>query len=284
MRKRFRLYIDESGDHTYKEHPDHPQKRYLCLTGVILPYSQENHDMEHALISLKNDHFSTHADGSPIIFHRKEIVEKTGDFCVLLDEEKCKDFNCDLLNIIEKQFYVVIAVVIDKIKHLEIYGGVAFHPYHYCMSILLERYCGWMKLHNYIGDVMAESRGKKEDRKLEKAYIDTYQHGTTLKDASFFQTSLSSKEIKIKKKTENILGLQFADLLAHPCKQDILLEVDMIEDKRSEFVKSICRHLNETKYNRKWGTNEVWFWGKYFIPNIKYYVKNEESPIGDSSR
>jgi len=268
LTQRYRFYIDESGDHTYGEHPDHPQKRFLCLTGVILPYSMDELRFHDALRSIKEKYFKVHPDESNVILHREDIVGKRGFFFVLLDDNTCTNFNNDLLKLINDYWYIVIAVVIDKVRHQKLYGEAAFHPYHYCMSILLERYCGWMNLFGYKGDVMAESRGGVEDAKLKEAYIHLYQYGTNKKSAAFFQQSLSSREIKIRKKDKNIPGLQLADLLAHPCKQDILIDVNRIEDKRSDFVKRICEIVNGTKYNRHVTDGQTWFWGKYYLPNI----------------
>ena len=35
---------------------------------------------------------------------------------------------------------------------------------------MLERYCNFLRLNNSVGDVMAEARGKKEDRKLQEVF------------------------------------------------------------------------------------------------------------------
>jgi hypothetical protein len=37
------------------------------------------------------------------------------------------------------------------------------HPYHYGLLALMERYCGWLDFNNATGDIMAESRGGKEE-------------------------------------------------------------------------------------------------------------------------
>lgn len=258
---RYRLYIDESGDHTYR-HMHKEDRRYLGLTGVILPYSSNYTKFHDELQKLKDKHFPTHPD-DPLIFHREDIIQKRKRFVVLTNREKEQGFNVDMLTFIQEQEYIVLSVVIDKKDHQEKYGEAAYHPYHYCLTILLERYCGWLNRTGWKGDVMAEGRGGKEDRLLKDEYSRIHEMGTIFKSPAFFQQALTSKQLKVKKKSKNIAGLQFADLLAHPCKQDILIDQGKIGDKRSSFVKQICNCLNSDHYLRL--GNDIWGNGKKFI-------------------
>ena len=172
------------------------------------------------------------------------------------------NFNKDLLDFITNQKYIVITVVINKKIHIEKYGINAYHPYHYCMTVMLERFCGWLNANNFHGDIMAESRGGTEDRLLQEAYKYVFQHGTSFRNAQFFEDVLTSRKIKIKKKEANIAGLQLADLLAHPCKQDILIGRGLVVDKRSKFVMQICSVLNTSKYNRRELNQQIRGYGK----------------------
>jgi hypothetical protein len=72
---------------------------------------------------------------------------------------------------------------------------MALSPYHYCLAVLLERYVQFMERTNTTGDVLAESRGKKENIQLEKAYAYLYKNGTDHVPAQIFQKRLSSKEL-----------------------------------------------------------------------------------------
>lgn len=49
------------------------------------------------------------------------------------------------------------------------------------------------------------------------------------------QRALTSKEIKLDRKSANIAGLQLADLLAHPAKQACLVERGIGEDRQNLF-------------------------------------------------
>jgi hypothetical protein len=74
---RYRLYIDESGDHVFKDTGQIPH-RYLCLMGCWFKnpnYLQFHDDLEE----LKKKHFNQHPD-DPVIFHREDIINKRGVF------------------------------------------------------------------------------------------------------------------------------------------------------------------------------------------------------------
>lgn len=66
--------------------------------------------------------------------------------------------------------YTLCAVVLDKKSHLERYQKSAFHPYHYCTNVLLERYVFYLQENGGRGDVLAEARGKREDHALKEEY------------------------------------------------------------------------------------------------------------------
>jgi len=262
LQHRYRLYLDESGDHTYHEIDD-PPKRYLALLGCIIESETYRTKFQPALERLKQTHFPHNPD-EPVILHRTDVINKRGPFWRLRDKEKERIFNKDLLEFLEEQEYIVIIIVIDKKTHTERYREAAFHPYHYCLAAMLERYCGWIHYHNAIGDVLAESRGGTEDRQLRGAYIRTYNNGTQFRDQAFFQGVLTSKKIKLKPKSSNIAGLQLADLLAYPVKQEILFENRRITDIKDVFGEEICKIMN-VKYNKHFYNGRIDGYGKVLL-------------------
>ena len=185
-----------------------------------------------------------------MILHRDDIINRRFYFWRLRNEEAAKAFDDDLLDFIRKQEFLVITVVIDKKTHIEQYGDVAYHPYHYCLAVLLERYCGFLNFFNSEGDVLAESRGRTEDQQLKQAYQEIYSTGTRQRNSEFFRQVLTSSEIKLKPKVANIAGLQLSDLLAYPSKQEILIEEQRISDINENFGKKICRCIQD-KYNKQ---------------------------------
>ncbi|NLX39279.1 MAG: DUF3800 domain-containing protein [Methanothrix sp.] len=263
MKKRYRLYVDESGDHTTGD-LDENNNRYLCLVGTFIESHNYNSCFHSTMEALKDIHFHQCPDNDPVIFHRRDIVDKKGVFKVLRDKEKEIAFNIDLQKFFASQEYVIIGVTIDKKNHYERYGNAAFHPYHYCLAVLLERYCGYLNFYNAVGDVMVESRGRTEDEKLNRAYDYLFNFGTRYHKPSFFNQTLTSHKIKMKKKDKNISGLQLADLLAYDIKKQILVEKGLIADDRTDFALKLSEIMNG-KYNCRKSEGRIWGYGKVLL-------------------
>jgi hypothetical protein len=200
------------------------------------------------LNQLKQDHIP-HDPDNPVILHRRDIMDRTGPFKVLQDPAKRERFNDAIIEFAGKQRYTMIAAVLDKKSHLERHGSSAFHPYHYCLAALLERYCGLLARLGAMGDVLAETRGKKEDAELKRAYSQLLLHGTQFRSGSFFKTVLISDELKTATKKANIAGLQFADLVTYPSKQDVLTEFGRIPAPVGAFRERLRKALRR-RYNR----------------------------------
>ena len=214
---RYRLYLDESGDHVFN-HLEHPSHRYLCLLGCW--FDDTDYRVFHERLSaFKKQHIPHHPDEPPIL-HREEIVNRRGHFSHLEDPVKNQEFDDALLNVVNKATFHVVGVVIDKLALRQKYGDAAAHPYHLALGFLLQRYCGYMNHKNRCGDVMAESRGTREDLLLKDSYARVFANGVWSTKAHYFQNSLTSKELKVKKKSANISGLQLADLFGAPCTAD----------------------------------------------------------------
>jgi len=233
------------------------------LLGLFVEAETYRDSFHPAFESLQQRHFPHNPD-EPVILHRKELLNRQGPFWRLRDEGNAQRFNTDLLQFLADQDYGVIGVTIDKKAHIQRYAGGAYHPYHYCSAALLERYIGFLNFHNAQGDVLAESRGGAEDLQLKEAYMTLYKAGTYYRWAGSFQRALTSKELKLKPKSANIAGLQVADLLAYPVKQEILLERRLITDPGDVFGRDLCRVI-ASKYNRQIYQGRVQGYGKVFL-------------------
>ncbi len=121
MRKRFRIYIDESGDHTYK-HLKHPANRYLGLIGCVFEF--EKIEIFKRNLEEFKQKFLIYDPDLPPILHRNDIINRRGCFGRLCIPEVEKKFNNALLNLIEKTNFKIIAEVIDKKTHIEKYEEV----------------------------------------------------------------------------------------------------------------------------------------------------------------
>jgi len=217
---RYRLYIDESGDHTYRYLED-VGKKYLALLGVAIEYEYYRVNLQPRLELLKQTHFPHNPD-EPIILHREDIYHRRHCFGVLCDDECNSKWEKGFIDFMDESDLHLFVVVIDKNKHKETYGHSAIHPYNLCMTFLLERFRGFLNRSNAKGDAMAEARGKKEDRELANVYRYIWENGTYYHNARGFQNVLTTQRLKLKRKSANIAGLQIADLIAHPAKMHLL--------------------------------------------------------------
>jgi len=251
----FRIYVDDCGHHDLKS-SDIQEQRYLGLTGVIMKISYERTALTPALDKIKTDIFGR----SDFVLHRADIVGKVGIFEALKHEEKRRQFDDALIALFEQANYRAFTVVIDKLEHRQKYVVWRYHPYHYCLEILLERYAQWMNKHGKTGDVLFESRGKKENRQLEAAYHRIYKSGTDHVPATLFQRVLTSRKIKLQAKRENVAGLQLADLIANPCYRDLICEKTGVA-MEAPFGRKVVDIIRRAKYLRRddglipgWGT------------------------------
>jgi len=209
------------------------------------------------LEALKSKYFCSLPD-EPIIFHRKEIVNARYPFQALEKEEIRSLFDKELLEYLTSWEYVILTVCLDKKNYNETYGVWRYDPYHYCLALLLERYTFYLEHLNARGDVMAESRGGKEDRRLKASFAKLWEEGTDYISPKRFQVVLTSKELKVKPKQNNVAGLQIADIIAHPSRNEILKENGLLVQKIAPFAAKIIQilqakyyHYNDRIYGKK---------------------------------
>lgn len=95
---------------------------------------------------------------------------------------------------------------------------------------------------------MVESRNGVNDNRLKESFINIYNNGTEYLEAIKFQILLTSKQLKVKPKSKNISGLQIADLIANPSRNDLLVECKLKIKKNTDFCEKIIRILRDSKY------------------------------------
>lgn len=247
---KYRIYIDETGNADLSS-SDNPNHRFLSLTGVIISLPYVDAVLQPEMEALKREFFDYHVD-DPIIFHRKEMVNRLGRFEVLKQAEIERAFNLRLLDRLRHWDYSVITVLMDKKEHGEKYQTWKFDPYHYCLAILMERYFFILERRDAVGDVMIESRGTRPDQRLAHSFRGLMETGSDFVEAARLQQRLTSKEIKIRPKHFNIAGLQLADLLAHPSRRDILARMGLAVNAQTKTrpVGDQIIVILETKYER----------------------------------
>lgn len=251
-RPRYRLYVDESGDHTYKK-LENVWDQFLTLLGVFMD-GPSYLGFHRDLLAFKNKYFGMRLD-EPVVLHRSDIVGRKGAFGILKDNALRQRFDADLLELVGQANFRVIAIIMDKKSHLSRYKYPE-HPYHYCLEALMERYCNSLSDAGAVGDIMAESRGTEEDGQLKKVYFKTYTNGSSYFKASDYQRVLTTKDLKVKPKFTNVFGLQLADILAHPIKRDALAKKGLVPDKSDNFSKELCK-LISGKFRCHPGTGRI---------------------------
>jgi hypothetical protein len=237
-------------------------QRFLSLTGVILSLEHVQNFLNPQMENLKAKYFNSHPD-DPVIFHRKEMVNAKHPFTALQNDLIREQFNDELLELIQKTEFQLITIVIDKKEQNEQYASTwKYNPYHYCLAVLIERYCLLLKRLNCEGDVMAESRGGKEDIRLKKSFRKLIEEGTSYIQSADFQEVFTSNELKVKSKLNNISGLQLCDLIAHPSRREILLENKKIMDTRKDIFGDKISEILKSKYDSIKGK----LYGKKLLP------------------
>lgn len=117
------------------------------------------------------------------------MVNARGAFKDLRDVARREAFDADLLACIQRADFrvvAVVAVVIDKRALLQAYGDSEAHPYHLALGFILQRNAGYLHHIGRAGDVMAEARGKTEDRLLMDSYERVFTQGVWMTGAQVF--------------------------------------------------------------------------------------------------
>ena len=259
-----RLYLDEAGDHTYRD-LSYVSHRYLGLLGCLFERDNDYKFADRELNELKKEFWPKPDPDRPVIFHREEMVHCKGYFSIFKDQDVRQRFDERLLAFLARQKFVIINVILDKKTHVDRYKN-PINPYQYCLTAMLERYCGWLKFRNVYGDVMAESRGGQEDQQLKKVYSGIFSGGTNQRsDPDFFNQVLTSREIKIKPKVANISGLQIADILAYPLKEKLFYTEGIRTNNFLGTFNERIFNAVKMKYNQQFFSGKVRGYGEVFI-------------------
>ncbi len=213
--KKYNFFLDETGDHGLG-FVDENFPIFL-LAGCLFEDTEYN-DMVSRINDLKMEFFKT----TEVILHSRDIRKCDGAFQILFDLDLKKKFYEKLNAIIKDARFTVIAVAIDKKKHIEKYGKIAQNPYTICLSYILERlvFCTDEKTSASTVSINIEKRGKKEDTQLLAHYNSVIDKGTYHVGSDRFKQRIIEFNMKLKK--DNDIGLQIADLCAYPIARHVL--------------------------------------------------------------
>ncbi len=117
--------------------------------------------------------------------------------------------------------YRLIAAFIRKQRHKDRYGDRATHPYELALTFALERLL-WLLESEEQSDVqiVAESRGHREDDELRLSFLQVLNDGTDYVSPERFKRI--KFRLDFRKKGSNLIGTQIADLAAYPIARYII--------------------------------------------------------------
>lgn len=115
----YRLYIDEVGNNDMK-HTNDENNRFLSLTGVIIESNYCKDGLNPEMDAVKRRFFQTDPD-LPVIFHRKEMINKKDPFLPLQDPLIEAEFNKTILDCLNRWDFRAVTIVIDKKAHRDRY-------------------------------------------------------------------------------------------------------------------------------------------------------------------
>lgn len=212
------LFIDETGDHSLSK----IDKSYpiFVLSGVIV--DEDYHDGE--LTSMLNDFKKRHFGNSDVILHSQEMTHpqnaKNREYMQFMDIDFRRAFYKDFERSLGQLNISVVACVIMKNKHFANYGLEAKDPYLLSFDNLLNRLVFDLN-DDQRGKIVAESRNSVLDNQLEIAYLASRVEGTNKVRPAELKLKLDSS-ISFRQKSDNVAGLQLADMVASPIARHYL--------------------------------------------------------------
>lgn len=212
------LFIDETGDHSLSK----IDKSYpiFVLSGVIIDEDYHAHELTKQLNEFKRHHFGT----DEIVLHSKEMTHpqsaKNDLYMKFMDDTFRKSFYKGFEVFLRKSQISVVACVIMKSRHFANYGLEAKDPYLLSFDNLLNRLVFDLS-DTEKGKIIAESRNSVLDNQLEIAFLTARVEGTNKVQPAELKLKLESS-IQFLQKTDNVAGLQIADMVASPIARHFL--------------------------------------------------------------
>ncbi len=206
------MFIDDTGE-VDNAATNQVERRFASITGVIFDLDYYHSRFDASFRELKFRQFGLTKKGRPPILHRRALIDASGAFRCLHDGGMRQEWDRRCLLMYERATYQVVTACVDKVAFYYHHPNWEGEIYTLLVQNAIERYWYFLRHMDGTGDVMAESVGKP-DLALKARYAHVYLNGTEYIPAEKIQSRLTSKEIKIKPKSDDISGLQMADLLA----------------------------------------------------------------------
>ncbi|MBI9045937.1 MAG: DUF3800 domain-containing protein [Anaerolineaceae bacterium] len=204
--------MDENGNHDLKK----VDKNFpvFCLSSCIFENRYYNEVAQKKVDEFKNRFFGY----TDVILHSRDIRKRLGEFSFLKNDNLRQDFYDGINCLISSLNYYIISVVIWKGELLSNYGVNAYNPYSFSLELIMERFCRISKnLGDCNGIIIAESRGKNEDKQLKETYKTLHTKGN-----QYTKNMGEIKNLYTEKKSKNLPGLQIADLVSYPIARKVI--------------------------------------------------------------
>ena len=176
-----------------------------------------------------------------IVLHSRDIRKAQGEFGFLTDKERKARFLEALNQLMTESDYKLIAVAIRKDRHVRQYRYPT-DPYELALLLAMERLLSVAEAERQADvTVIAEARGKKEDRELHVAFQRIVTTGTAFVEGARFRQIRFT--LRFVTKPMNVTGTQLADLAAYPIARRVL---DPTKPNRAYDIirPKLCRPLN----------------------------------------
>ena len=215
------LYVDESGDHNFVDIDD--DYSVFVLGGVIIDDEYAKGPLTNELNEFKYQMFGR----TNIVLHTADIVRNRKGFEQMTNGDFREEFYSKLNDLMRRADYRVLAVTIEKKSYLDSHGVAALDPYMLGMFVLVEQFCkdvGKVENEKQAGMIVAETRGPVLDKNLSLAWENIKTNGTRLAQAKEINNRIT--ELRLRSKSDNLAGLQLADLVVSPIGRHVLGKVD----------------------------------------------------------
>lgn len=214
---KYYLFLDECGDQNLTSFD--PSFPIFTLCGIIV--SQEQLDIiTEKINALKKEFWGD----KKVILHSRDIRKCQNGFEIFFDLDVKRRFYEQINEILQEKMYVIVCCSILKEPYIRQYGRLN-DVYGQSLSYIMERTVFY--LDNFANNsihltTIVECRGKKEDKALLDYYNKVSDRGTYWVTSARIKNYF--KEFEMKRKSENLIGLQIADLVAYPITRHVLDE------------------------------------------------------------
>lgn len=259
------MFVDETGN------PDLTDlTQPFTLTGVIFEYKYAvNMNGTDSILKKELDIFKTECFGNDNLhLHLVDISHGKKEF-KSFSKDELKGFYSKLPAFLSRLQFTIVSITIDKAK-LKTYYDPSKDPYVVAFTHVLQNFYSFLnKKKAESGRIIIESRDDTSNLKVQKAFFDVFNNGTThLNIEDKLRNKIKGFTISKKNDCEYNSGLEIADILCNPLGRARrgLVEADPKCMKRGEYdssnpiftsIKSNIYSATEENDFRNWGFKKV---------------------------